>query len=133
MPVSLDYCGICFDIFLWGGVVFLYLAISVYRLLAASALPCLARRRFCWPFYLMVFIVLPVAGLLLLPALKGESSGAVFFYFVMLAPCIFLGALGMSQRWRLRSVLISCVLEALLFPVWFYLVFLMALAIEGGD
>ena len=61
------------------------------------------------------------------------SVGVVFFFLLWFAPSFILGAIEMGRRWRWPFVLLSCVLETLLFPLWFDLVFLLSLFLEGGD
>ena len=39
MPVDLSYKGMFVDVFLCGGIVFAYLALVVYRIMAASLFP----------------------------------------------------------------------------------------------
>ena len=70
----------------------------------------------------------------LLPVVCESFSVVVVIFFLLLfAPSFILGAIEMGRRWRWPFVLLSCVLETLLFQLWFDLVFLLSLFLEGGD
>ena len=62
-----------------------------------------------------------------------EHAVVLAFFVIMLAPSFILGAIELARKWRWQYVLLSCVVETALFPVWFFMVFLVMLAIEGGD
>ena len=105
MPVDLGYSTVFLDVFL-RAFALAYLVLFVYRMLAATAFPRLCNK---W------------------------LVGVVFFFLLWFVPSFVLGAVEMGRRWRWPFVLLSCVLETLLFPLWFDLVFLLSLFLEGGD
>ena len=135
MPVDLSYKGMFVDIFLCGGIVFAYLALVVYRIMAASLFPRLNNKTCYWLFSLMT--ILAVSRLLPL-ALRGgvavdESVRGALALVVLCVPCIILGTVGIVLRWRWRTVLFSCISEILLFPVWFFLLFTVCLFFDCSD
>ena len=103
-------------------------ALFVCRLLAATILPCLCEKR--------RHILLGIVLLLLVPPLEffiGEPYGlseTIFIWF-LLSPFFILGAIGIVRRFRWYHVLLSCVLELLLLPIWFIVVFTIGLSLEG--
>ena len=134
MPVDLSYKGMFVGVFLCGSIVFAYLALTAYRVMAASLFPRLCNKRCYWVFCLMIVIVLPLS----LALCHGRASLASFVdgvlaFMIMSVPCIVLGTVGIVLRWHWRVVLLSCVLEILLFPVWFFLVFMVLLFFDGSD
>ena len=129
MPVDLSYKGMFVDIFLCGGIVFAYLALVVYRIMAASLFPRLNNKTCYWLFSLMTIIAVSI---LLPPALRGgvavdDSVRGALALVVLSVPCIVLGTVGILLKWRWRAVLFSCILEILLFPIWFFLLFMLCL------
>ena len=62
MPVDLSYKGMFVDIFLCGGIVFAYLALVVYRIMAASLFPRLNNFQFgfscCLRFAFSLIVVI---------------------------------------------------------------------------
>ena len=63
-----------------------------------------------------------------------RNAFAVFIFVLMvLAPSIVIGSIEIERKWRLYFALISCIIELLLLPVWFFIVFMVTLLIEGGD
>ena len=128
MPIDLGYSKVFCDIFL-RGFALAYLFHFVYRIMAASRFPCLCGKRFYWCFCLLIFMTYSC-----LSAMCEEFSVcAEVFFLLLFAPSFILGAIEMARRWRWPFVLLSCVLETLLFPVVFVVVFLLALILEGGD
>ena len=128
MPVDLDYSKVFFDIFL-RGFALAYLALFVYRMMAATVFPRLCNKWFYW------LLCLSIVGVysLLQAVCESFSVVVVIFFLLLFAPSFILGAIEMGRRWRWPFVLLSCVLETLLFPLWFDLVFLLSLFLEGGD
>jgi hypothetical protein len=127
MLIEITYNEVLSDIFIKGGVVFPCFAIALYRTLAASMCPCLSRKKFYYLFCLLTIILYS----LLMPF--DEGIGVVVVALLMFVPCIVLGMIEMSRKWRWYVVLLSCIVEQALFPFWFYIVFTIALIIEGGD
>ena len=128
MPVDLDYSTVFLDLFL-RGFALAYLALFVYRMMAATVFPRLCNK---WAYWLLCLSIVGVYSLL--QALcESFSVVVVIFFLLMFAPSFILGAIEMGRRWRWPFVLLSCVLETLLFPLWFVLVFLLSLFLEGGD
>ena len=128
MPMLLSYfwelseCMLTPFLFVVLGVLF------AYRLLASSFLPCLCEKR--------RYILLCIALLLLVPILLlifGDDSVefSTFFLWILLSPFFILGSIGIVRRFRWYHVLLSCVLEALLLPGWFIVVFEIGLSLEG--
>ena len=68
-----------------------------------------------------------------MPVDLGYSKVFLDIFLLLFASSFLLGAIEMGRRWRWPFVLLSCVLETLLFPLWFVLVFLLSLFLEGGD
>ena len=131
MPVYMSYEEIFLDIFL-KGLCFWYLALFAYRIMASSFCPRLCAKKYYWPFCLALIAVY----LLLVRAWEDFSleHAAVFVGFALvLAPSFILGAIELARKWRWQYVLLSCVVETALFPVWFSMVVLQMLAMEGGD
>ena len=128
MPVDLGYSKVFLDIFL-RGFALAYLVLFVYRMMAATVFP-----RFCnkWAYWLLCLSIVGVYSLLPVVC-ESFSVGVVFFFLPWFVPSFVLGAIEMGRRWRWPFVLLSCVLETLLFPLWFDLVFLLSLFLEGGD
>ena len=128
MPVDLGYSKVFLDIFL-RGFALAYLALFVYRMMAATVFPRLCNK---WAYWLLCLSIVGVYSLL--PVVCESFSVVVVICFLLLfAPSFILGAIEMVRRWRWPFVLLSCVLETLLFPLWFDLVFLLSLFLEGGD
>ena len=112
---------------------FLFVVLGVlfaYRLLASTFLPRLCEKR----HYILLCIIL----LLLVPVLLlifGDDSvefGTIFLW-ILLSPFFILGAIGIMRRFRWYYVLLSCVLEALLLPIWLIVVFVVGLCLEEDD
>ena len=128
MPVDLGYSTVFLDVFL-RAFALAYLVLFVYRMLAATAFPRLCNK---WFYWLLCLSIIGVYSFL--QAVCGSFSVVVMIFFLLLfAPSFILGAIEMGRRWRWPFVLLSCVLETLLFPLWFDLVFLLSLFLEGGD
>ena len=128
MPVDLGYSKVFFVIFL-RGFALAYLALFVYRMMAATVFPRLCNK---WAYWLLCMSIV-VAYSLLQAVCESFSVVVVIFFLLLFAPSFILGAIEMGRRWRWPFVLLSCVLETLLFPLWFVLVFLLSLFSEGGD
>ena len=128
MPVDLDYSKVFLDVFL-RGFALAYLALFVYRMMAATVFPRLCNK---WAYRLLCLSIVGVYSLL--PVVCGSFSvGVMVFFLLLFAPSFILGAIEMGRRWRWPFVLLSCVFETLLFPLWFDLVFLLSLFLEGRD
>ena len=128
MPVDLGYSKVFLDIFL-RGFALAYLALFVYRMMAATVFPRLCNK---WAYRLLCLSIVGVYSLL--PVVCGSFSvGVMVFFLLLFAPSFILGAIEMGRRWRWPFVLLSCVFETLLFPLWFDLVFLLSLFLEGRD
>ena len=136
MPVDLSYKGMFVDVFLCGGIVFAYLALAAYRIMAVSLFPRHNNKISYWLFCLMIILA---ASVLLPVVLRGEVAFGDFVagllaLIILSAPCIILDTVGILLRWRWRAVLFSCILEILLFPIWFFLVFMICLFLfDCGD
>ena len=128
MPVDLGYSKVFLDIFL-RGFALAYLALFVYRMMAATVFPRLCNK---WAYWLLCLSIVGVYSLLQ-AVCESFSVVVVIFFLLLFAPSFILGAIEMVRRWRWPFVLLSCVLETLLFPLWFVLVFLLSLFLEGGD
>ena len=128
MPVDIGYSKVFLDIFL-RGFALAYLALFVYRMMAATVFPRLCNKWFYWLLCLSIVGMYP----LLQVVCESFSVGVVIVILLLFAPSFILGAIEMGRRWRWPLVLLSCVLETLLFPLWFDLVFLLSLFLEGGD
>ena len=128
MPVDLGYSKVFLDIFL-RGFALAYLALFVYRMMAATVFPRLCNK---WAYWLLCLSIVGVYSLLPVVC-ESFSVGVMVFFLLLFAPSFILGAIEMGRRWRWPFVLLSCVLETLLFPLWFDLVFLLSLFLEGGD
>ena len=129
MPVDLSYIGMLVDIFMRGGIVFAYLALVAYRIVAASLFPRINDKIFYWLFCMMTFVA---ASLALSLTLRGSVTFGgfvcgVLVLIILSVPCIILGTVGILLKWRWRAVLFSCILEILLFPIWFFLLFMFCL------
>lgn len=129
MPVDLDYCSVFRSVFLR---VFApaFLALFAFRMLAASVAPCLCNKRVYWLFCLFVFTMYSFLFAI------GEKEVSVFAEVLLLllfAPGFILGAVGTSRRWRWHAVLLSFVLETLLFPLLFAAVFMASLLFDSAD
>lgn len=128
MPVDLGYSKVFLDVFL-RGFALAYLALFVYRMMAATVFPRLCNK---WAYWLLCHSIVGVYSLLQ-AVCESFSVVVVIFFLLLFAPSFILGAIEMGRRWRWPFVLLSCVLETLLFPLWFDLVFLLSLFLEGGD
>ena len=128
MPVDLGYSKVFLDVFL-RGFALAYLALFVYRMMAATVFPRLCNK---WAYWLLCLSIVGVYSLLPVVC-ESFSVGVMVFFLLLFAPSFILGAVEMARRWRWPFVLLSCVLETLLFPLWFDLVFLLSLFLEGGD
>ena len=128
MPVDLGYKKVFLDVFL-RAFALAYLVLFVYRMMAATAFPRLCNKGAYW------LLCLSIVGVysLLQAVCECFSVAVVIFFLLWFAPSFILGAIEMGRRWRWPFVLLSCVLETLLFPLWFVLVFLLSLFLEGGD
>ena len=128
MPVDLDYSKVFLDVFL-RGFALAYLVLFVYRMMAATVFPRLCNK---WAYWLLCLSIVGVYSLLPVVC-ESFSVGVMVFFLLLFAPSFILGAIEMGRRWRWPFVLLSCALETLLFPLWFVLVFLLSLFLEGGD
>ena len=128
MPVDLDYSEVFLDVFL-RAFALAYLVLFVYRMMAATVFPRLCNK---WAYWLLCLSIIGVYPLLQVVC-ESFSVGVVIVILLLFAPSFILGAIEMGRRWRWPLVLLSCVLETLLFPLWFDLVFLLSLFLEGGD
>ena len=128
MPVDLGYSKVFLDIFL-RGFALAYLALFVYRMMAATVFPRLCNK---WAYWLLCLSIVGVYSLLQVVC-ESFSVVVVIFFLLLFAPSFILGAIEMGRRWRWPFVLLSCVLETLLFPVVLVVVFLLAITLEGGD
>ena len=128
MPVDIGYSKVFLDVFL-RGFALAYLALFVYRMMAATVFPRLCNK---WAYWLLCLSIVGVYSLLQ-AVCECFSVAVVIFFLLWFAPSFILGAIEMARRWRWPFVLLSCVLETLLFPLWFVLVFLLSLFLEGGD
>ena len=126
MPVDISYHVVFADILMRGGVVFPWIAISCYRISSVSLFPCLSNRKSYWTFCLLMVALYSLVD--------ARNAFAVFIFVLMvLAPSIVIGSIEMARKWRCYFALISCIIELLLLPVWFFIVFMVTLLIEGGD
>lgn len=128
MPVYLGYSKVFLDVFL-RGFALAYLVLFVYRMMAATVFPRLCNK---WAYWLLCLSIVGVYSLLPVVC-ESFSVGVMVFFLLLFAPSFILGAIEMGRRWRWPFVLLSCALETLLFPLWFVLVFLLSLFLEGGD
>ncbi len=129
MPVDLGYSKVFLDVFL-RTFALAYLVLFVYRMVAATVFPSLCNKWAYWPLCLSI---IGVYSLLQAVSERFFSVAVVIVILLWFAPSFILGAIEMGRRWRWPFVLLSCVLETLLFPLWFVLVFLLSLFLEGGD
>ena len=129
MPVDLGYSTVFLDVFL-RAFALAYLVLFVYRMMAATAFPRLCNKGVYW---LLCLSIVGVYSLLQAVSERFFSVAVVIVILLLFAPSFILGAVEMARRWRWHFVLLSCVLETLLFPLWFVLVFLLSLFLEGGD
>ena len=129
MPVDLGYSKVFLDIFL-RGFALAYLALFVYRMMAATVFPRLCNK---WFYWLLCLSIIGVYSFLQAICGRFFSVAVVIVILLLFAPSFILGAIEMARRWRWPLVLLSCVLETLLFPLWFDLVFLLSLFLDGGD
>lgn len=128
MPVSLSYLGIVSDIMLKNGIGLTLAILFAYRILAASALPLLTHKR----LYCLFCIGLVTAFLSLSPCVEVSLKEDAFI-LLLFAPHLCLGLFGFMKRWKLKAIIVSEVLELLLFPIWFFIAFTVALFCEGGE
>ena len=129
MPVDLGYSKVFLDIFL-RGFALAYLALFVYRMMAATVFPRLCNK---WFYWLLCLSIIGVYSFLQAICGRFFSVAVVIVILLLFAPSFILGAIEMARRWRWPFVLLSCVLETLLFPVVLVVVFLLAITLEGGD
>ena len=129
MLVDLGYSKVFLDVFL-RAFALAYLALFVYRMMAATVFPRLCNK---WFYWLLCLSIIGVYSFLQAVCGRFFSVGVVFFFLLWFAPSFILGAIEMGRRWRWPFVLLSCVLETLLFPVVLVVVFLLAITLEGGD
>ncbi len=128
MPVSLSYVGIVSDIMLKSGIWLTLAILFAYRILAASALPLLTHKR----LYCLFCMGIVFAFLSFSPCVEGPLK-EVAFILLLFAPHFCLGLFGLMKRWKLKTIIVSAVLELLLFPIWFFIAFTIALFCEGGE
>lgn len=129
MLVDFSYDGVFIDIFLSQGVVIAYLFLFGYRILASSVFP-----RICKWYCYCLFFLLGAVMFRLLPAFGATSfwEGAAYF-FSLTVPSIVAGMIEIVRKCRWRTVLISCAIEMLLFPIWFDIVLLTVLFFDTTD
>ena len=128
MPIDLSYTGIVNDIMIRSGAGLALIVIIIFRLLAASVLPCLAHKSMYCIFYLAV-----VGSFLCISPYIEVSVGVLIFVFSLFAPCLCLGLICILKKWNLGKTILVALLEILLFPFWSFIVFMIALLIEGGE
>ena len=129
MLVDLGYSKVFLDVFL-RAFALAYLVLFVYRMMAATVFPRLCNK---WAYWLLCHSIVGVYSLLQVVSERFFSVAVVIVILLLFAPSFILGAIEMGRRWRWPLVLLSCVLETLLFPLWFDLVILLSLFLEGGD
>lgn len=127
MPIDLSYTGIVNDIMARSGVGLTLIVIIVYRLLAASVLPRLAHKSLYCVFCLVV------VGSFLSLSVYRNFRWSLMFVLSLFAPCLCLGLICILKQWSLCKAILFAMLEILLFPLWFFIVFTIALLIEGGE
>ncbi len=128
MPIDLSYTGIVSDIMIKSGVGLTLIVIVVYRLLAVSVLPCLAHKcLYC------AFCLAAIGSLVGLAPHIGISLEYLIFLLLLFAPSACSGFFVLLKKCKLGKTILFAVLEILLFPVWFFVVFTIVLIIEGGE
>ena len=117
------------DIFIKGGVIVPLLLILLYRVLAVSFSPRFSSNWAYWLFCLSIVLIY----MFISPFDESDKGGLALFFLILFIPYIVIGKIEIHHKWHWPARLISCILELLTFPVWFFLVFNVALMIEGGD
>ena len=127
MPIDLSYTGIVRDIMINSGVGLTLIVIIVYRLLAISVLPCLTHKS----LYCVTCLTAVVSFVCLTPYIRFYLEDLIVLV-LLLAPSTCLGFFVLSKKWNLGKTISFALLEILLFPVWFFVVFNITLIIEAG-
>ncbi len=128
MPVNLSYSAVFVNIFLGLGIAFAYLLLFGYRLLAISFCFRLREwRRYCLFVFFMIVLVR------FFPSFHHISLVENVYLIILFLPSIVVGGFEMARQCRWQVVLISCIIETLLFPVWFDMCFLFSLFFEEAE
>ena len=128
MPIDLSYIGVVSEIMIKSGVGLTLIVIIVYRLFAVSILPCLAQMSlYC------VTCLAAVGSVVCFEPYIGNTLEDIIFLLLLFAPSICLGFFVLLKKWSFGKAISFAILEILLFPVWFIVVFNIALIIEGGE
>jgi len=128
MPVDLSYRGIFVDIFI-APIAGVYLILLAYRLLAASCLPRLRKKWFYTLQYL--FLLLLYSFLFRFP--QSTFVEQIIFVLCLTAHSYVIGMVEMARSWKCLAVLTSFVIETLILPFLFFVVFMVALMLDGVD
>ena len=128
MPVDLSYRGIFVDIFI-APIAGVYLILLAYRLLAASCLPRLRKKRFYTLLYL--FLLFLYSFLFRFP--QSTFVERVIFVLCLTAHSYVIGMVEMARNWKWVAVFTSFVIETLMLPFLFFVVFMVALMLDGVD
>ena len=128
MPVDLSYGEVFVKIF-WGlGIVFAYLLLFGYRMLAISCCPRLREwRRYCIFVFFMIMLVR------FFRPFHHFSLVENVYLIVIFLPSIVAGGFEMVRQCRQHFVLMSCLIETLLFPIWFDICFFFSLFFEDAE
>ena len=128
MPISLSYAEIVSDMMLKSGMGLTLVILFSFRILAASVLPLLAHKL----LYCLFCILLVATFLSCSPCVEASFKERAFI-FLLFAPNLCLGLVGLMKRWKLKTIIVSAIMELLLFPIWFFIAFSVALCCEGGE
>ena len=128
MPIDLSFAGIVKDIMVRSGVGLALIVLIAYRLFAVSLLPCLMRNYLYSVFYLVVV----VSFSFLSPCIENFIE-VLIFALLLFVPDLSVGIVGLLKKWNFKKTIFFATLEILLFPLWFLIVFTIALLIEGSE
>lgn len=126
MPVDLSYRGIFVDIFI-APIAGVYLILLAYRLLAASCLPRLRKKM----FYLLLYLFLLLSYSFFVRFPKSTFVERLIFVLCLTVHSYVIGMVEMVWRWKWLTVFTSFVIETLMLPFLFFVVFMVALMLDG--
>ena len=127
MYTQLSFVEIYTEIFICGSLVASYMTFLCYRLLAASP----ARTTFRgWKRYVLFYLAAALVAPSAYPFDDVSYLRGLLLYLLFSAPVLVSGAIGIAKNVSRLEVLLSFIVEAALFPVWFYAVFKVLMALD---
>ena len=83
-------------------------------------------------FCIIDYLVVVVSFSFLSPCIENFIE-VLIFALLLFVPDLSVGIVGLLKKWNFKKTIFFAILEILLFPLWFLIVFTIALLIEGSE